>query len=209
MSQQHQDIFKKLSQHYKPPKSFLNYEEDFQFVVAVILSAQCTDKIVNQITPKLFQKFGSIKEFALSNIEELQKYLSAINYFRTKATYIQKTAQLILEKFGGKIPCKKKDLISLPGIGPKSANAILSQLFQIPTIVVDTHVIRLSNRMGFTKEKDPRKIEKDLSILWPKETWIAFSKLLIIHGRTICQARNPKCTQCPIKEICPKIERKK
>jgi len=205
LKNQHQNIYKILSQYYTLPKSFLNYENNFQFVVAVILSAQCTDKMVNRIIPALFQKFPSPKAFAESNLEELQKYLSKINYFKTKAKHIQKTAKIIVEKFKGEIPTKPKNLKGLPGIGPKSTNAILSQLFQIPTIVVDTHVIRLAGRMGFTKEKNPLKIEKDLAKLWNKEIWIPFSDLLIMHGRSICLAKTPKCPKCPMKDLCPKL----
>jgi len=196
-------IYELLNRHYKIPDSFLDYRTPFQFVVAVVLSQQCRDDMVNRISPQLFKQFSTIEAFANASLSALQEALSAINYRNTKAQYIKAISQKILVDHQGNIPNDPEILIRLPGIGQKSVNAILSQLYQIPAITVDTHVMRLSKRMGFSLATNPLKIESDLIKLWPKSIWILFSKLLIMHGRAVCKARTPICLKCMIQARCP------
>lgn len=199
-------IYARLSAAYDVPDSFLSYKTSFQLLVAVILSAQCTDAAVNRLTPSLFVQFSTISAVATADLQDLTQAVRSINYYQTKARYIQASARMILSEFGGEVPHTQDQLIRLPGVGRKSANVILSHVYHQPAITVDTHVKRLSNRMGFVHSQDPTKIEKALMALWPKDLWTPLSMLLIMHGRKVCLARKPKCGVCQIREYCQFIQ---
>lgn len=197
-------IFKYLSKLYPNAKCELNYSNAFELLIATILSAQCTDTRVNIVTKELFKKFPTAELLKNSTQEEIEKIIQSTGLFRTKAKNIFESAKIIVEHHAGKIPSDLEDLQKLPGVGRKTANVVLGNAFNIAEgIVVDTHVIRLSKRLGLTKEITPEKIELDLIQLFPKKQWINISHLIIFHGRRICNARNPKCNECVLSKICP------
>ena len=171
-------------------------------MVATILSAQCTDERVNMVTPALFREYGSAKAFGEAPLEELEQKIKSTGFYHNKALAIRESCRIIAGQFAGQVPADLETLVKLPGIGRKTANVILGNFFHIPGIVVDTHVSRVSARLGLTGEKDPEKIERDLTALIPKEKWIKFSNQLIQHGRRICIARKPKCSICPLRPYC-------
>jgi len=194
-----------LEGRFPQPECALIHESPWQLLVATILSAQCTDKRVNMVTPALFKKFPSVESFAAAKLADVEQAVKSTGFFRNKAKNIIACAQTLLEKFAGKIPQKLEQLVELPGVGRKTASVILGTAFgKAEGIVVDTHVKRLSFRMGFTKETDPEKVEKDLMKIVPKNKWIAFSHLLILHGRDRCAARKPDCTNCELNQLCPR-----
>lgn len=195
-----------LNQNYPQAHTALNYANPFQLLVATILSAQCTDKLVNQITPLLFEKYPDIKAFANAKIEELEQAVKKTGFFKNKARFIQKASKMLLEKFKGKVPKNMGHLTALPGIGRKTANVILYNAYGlISGIAVDTHVKRISFRLGLTKNTEPNKIEQDLLKILPQKYWGKFSHAIILHGRSICKARNPKCFFCFLKDLCSKL----
>lgn len=199
-----QEILSRLYKIYPHPKTALIYSNPWELLVATILSAQATDKVVNQVTPRLFSKYKTIADFANSDIEKLDKEVSKINFHFNKAKSIQASAKMIIEKFNGKVPDNMVDLDSLPGVARKTANVVLGNSFgKNEGIVVDTHVMRLSQKLGLTEAKDPVKIESDLMKIVPKEKWTDFSHLLINHGRDICTARPHSCENCPLGDLCP------
>jgi endonuclease-3 len=173
-----------------------------ELLVATILSAQCTDTRVNQVTASLFKKLRTAQDFAQVPLSDLEEMIRPTGFYRNKAKSIQACCKALVEKHGGKVPNNMEALVQLPGIGRKTANVILGSAFGIPGIVVDTHVKRLSQRIGFTKEHDPVKIELDLMAHIPKEDWTAFSHQMIWHGRAVCNARKPKCSECPLCKLC-------
>ncbi len=196
-------IIEILSKSYPNAKIALKYKNEFELLVATILSAQSTDKQVNKITPELFSKYKTIKDFADAKLEELEKLVYSTGFFRNKARNIKASAQKIISDFGGKVPNKMDDLVSLPGVARKTANIILYNAFgKNEGIAVDTHVKRLSSRIGFSQSDDPNKIEQDLMLLFPKEKWGKITYYLIEHGRNICDAKKPKCNECVIKRYC-------
>lgn len=196
-------IIEKLSQKYPNPQTPLIHKNLYELMIAVILSAQMTDKRLNTITPNLFKKYPNIKSLSKAEVSDVEQLISGVNYYKTKARHIIEVAQIINTDYKGKIPNTMKALVELPGIGRKSANVILNEGMNISEgIVVDTHVIRVSNRLGFTKEKNPLKIEQDLMKIIPKEYWKEISLWFIFHGRETCTARNPKCEECIIKNYC-------
>lgn len=198
------EIIKRLKKGYPELKTALNFRNPFELLVATILSAQTTDVHVNKVTEKLFKKYKTIKDYADTPLETLQKDISSINFYRNKAKNIQASAIMILEKFKGKVPKKMDELTVLPGVARKTANIILSNAYGINEgIAVDTHVKRLAYRLGLTKNRDPIKIEKDLIAITPMEEWGNLSNILISHGRKICQAKKPKHLECILYEICP------
>lgn len=197
------DILNILSKEYPDVKIQLNYENPFQLLVATILSAQCTDDRVNQVTEKLFKKYIFIQDFLNVPDKELEKDIFSTGYYKAKTQKIKATAKMILEKFNGLVPNTIEELLELPGVGRKTANVILGHIFNIPAIVVDTHVIRLSNRFGWVETENAEKIEQVLMKLIPKEKWVIFTHYIINHGRKICTARNPKCSLCVIAHLCP------
>lgn len=196
-------ILDALDQEYgKDYKCYLNHENAWQLLIATILSAQCTDARVNIITKDLFQKYKSLEDFAGANQEELEKDIHTAGFYRNKAKNIIACTKRIVEVYHGRVPRKLEDLLTLAGVGRKTANVIRGNIYNDPSIVVDTHVKRISNKLGFTEEKDPEKIEFELMKLLPKDHWILYNIHIIRLGRTICTARNPKCEECFLKEYC-------
>ena len=198
-----QFIIKTLSKIYPNPQTPLYHNNIFELFVAVLLSAQMQDARLNKILPHLFKKFPTPKSFANASLTEIEQAIKGVNYYRTKAKHLKQACEIIVNKFNGKVPDNLPDLMSLPGVGKKTANVILNEGFGIPSgIVVDTHVKRVANRLGLTKNTDPKKIEEDLKKIVPKKYWRNFSLWLIFHGRNVCKAKNPKCEECPLRNIC-------
>lgn len=180
----------------------LDHRNPLELLIATILSAQCTDKRVNQVTPYLFKKYPIARAYAESAPGELEEEIKSTGFFRNKAKMIRETARELVTRFGGKVPDRLEDLVTLPGIGRKTANVILGTAFGVPGIVVDTHVLRVSQRLGLTKNTDPVRVEFDLMEIVPKKGWTDFSSLLVFHGRYICKARKPLCDQCTLTPYC-------
>ncbi len=198
------EILKRLKKEYPDPKTALIFSDPFQLLAATILSAQTTDVLVNKVTERLFNKYKTVKDYANASLEELQMDVNSINFYKTKARNIQASAKIITEQFNGKVPDTMEELITLPGVARKTANIVLSSAYGINEgIAVDTHVKRLSNLLGMTKNQDPVKIEKDLMAATPKENRGTLSHLLIYHGRKICRAKKPKHDECVLFDICP------
>jgi len=202
------DILKILRKNYPATCTALNFETPLQILVATILSAQCTDERVNKITPALFKKYPSANEFARAQQEDLEKEIRSTGFFRNKAKNIIGAAKKICEDFGGEVPDAMEKLLTLPGVARKTANIVLSSAFKKAAgIAVDTHVKRLSERLGLSAQQAPEKIEKDLMALVPKKDWLDFNYLLVNHGRAICIARKPRCPGCPLKNLCPSAKK--
>ena len=180
----------------------LDYEKPYELLIATILSAQCTDERVNQITKILFKKYPSVEAFANADIRELEKDIHSAGFFHSKALHIKGACRALHERFGDQVPSDIDELTSLPGVGRKTANVVRTHVFHIPSVVVDTHVKRISGKLGFTKETDPVKIEMDLMKKLPREQWSAINLQLITLGRTICTARKPKCSECFLADLC-------
>lgn len=191
-----------LDEHYGVTKCHLNYQNEWQLLIATILSAQCTDDRVNLVTKDLFQKYTSIKDFAQANAQELGQDIHSIGFHNNKAKNIISCCQRLLEKYNGIVPQDLEELITLSGVGRKTANVVRGNIFDIPSVVVDTHVKRVSNLLGLTMSKDPFKIELDLMEILPKEHWIRFNTQVITHGRKVCVARRPKCQECFLHTYC-------
>ncbi len=199
-----QQIIRALKKTYPDATCALNHSSPFELLVATILSAQCTDERVNIVTSTLFRKYHSANDYASADPAELEKDISSVNFFRNKAKSIQTTAKLLLEKHNGELPRTLEELTQLAGVGRKTANVVLGTAFGIPTgVVVDTHVSRLTQLLGLTKNKDAVKIDQDLMELVPKKEWIDFSHRLIWHGRRVCKARKPNCGECSLEPLCP------
>ncbi len=197
-------IIQQLKRLYREPTTPLFHRNIYELFVATILSAQMRDDRLNLYLPEFFKHYPSIEKLARADIHNVEKLLKSVNLYKTKSRNIVKAAKIILEEYGGKIPDDIESLTKLPGIGRKTANVIMSEGFKRPKgIVVDTHVARLSSRLGLTNQRDPRKIEKDLIEVVPKKYWRVFPLLLIYHGRNVCTARKPNCKQCPLKKVCP------
>jgi endonuclease III len=200
-------IIKRLKKEFPVLKSALDFNNPFELLVATILSAQTTDVLVNKVTSNLFRKYANVRDFAIADRVALEKDLSSVNFYRNKARNIQDTAKIILEKFGGEVPCTMDELVSLPGVARKTGNIVLYNAFGITDgIAVDTHVIRLSNRLGLTKHDDPVKIEKDLMEVTPKKEWGNLTHLFIYHGRKTCGAKKMLHSECALFDICPSRE---
>jgi endonuclease III len=198
------EIVKRLKKEYPGRKTALHYKTPLELLVATILSAQTTDAHVNKITESLFKKYKTARDYADVNLDKLKKDVSSINFYNNKAKNIQGSAKILIEQFNSKIPKTMKDLITLPGVARKTANIILSNVYGINEgIAVDTHVKRLSCRLGLTENENPVKIERDLMAVTPKEEWGNLSHLLIFHGRKICPAKKPLHNQCVLYDICP------
>lgn len=199
------EIIKILKKTYPDAKCSLDFSTPFTLLVAVMLSAQCTDERVNLTTPSIFEKYSTPQDFATMDIKILEELIHPCGFYKTKAKHIQETARIIVEKFDGKVPQNMKDLMSLPGVGRKTANVVMLEAFSDPQgIAVDTHCMRISNRMGLSREIVPEKIEKDLLKIIPPEFYKDVNHLFIWHGRNICTARTPKCESCPIASYCKK-----
>ena len=194
-----------LKKEYPVPKCALEYRMPFELLVAVVLSAQCTDKRVNMVLPGLFQRFPGVEAFAKAPVEEIEEAIQTCGLYRSKAANLSKTAKALVEKYDGIVPSSFEELVSLPGIGRKTANCVLGVAFGIASgFVVDAHVLRLSQRIGFSDETTPEKVEDDLNRLTPREEWIDLSHRLIYLGRQYCAARSPQCETCPLASFCLK-----
>lgn len=199
------EILKILKRTYPNAKCSLIYQGPWQLLVATILSAQCTDERVNQVTPVLFRRFKSPVEMAKAPVGEIEKVIQSTGFYKNKAKALKESSQSIVEKHAGKVPPDLDQLVHLRGVGRKTANVVLGNAFSIPAMVVDTHVGRLSRRMGFTRYYDPVKIEHELMEIVSREDWTLYSHLMIDHGRAICTARKAHCERCPIAALCPKV----
>jgi endonuclease-3 len=197
-------IVRKLAKLYPDAHCALNYENPLQLLVATILSAQCTDERVNRVTPALFARYPDAKAFATADQAELEKMIRSTGYFRSKAKSLIDCCRKLVECHDGEVPRTMEELVQLPGIGRKTANVILGNCFDVPGIVVDTHVGRLSRRMGLSENSDAEKVERDLMELIPRKQWTMFSHRMIFHGRQVCHARKPLCEQCKLAALCPR-----
>lgn len=191
-----------LYKTYPEATCSLNHEKPLELLIATMLAAQCTDLRVNIVTKELFRKYTSVYDYANANPEELEQDIKTTGFYRNKAKNIIGCCKKLIKDFGGRVPGNMQDLTSLPGVGRKTANVVLGNIFDIPGVIVDTHCKRLSNRIGLTDNEDPEKIEFDLMEIIPREDWTAFSNSLVYHGRAICDARKPKCQLCPISQYC-------
>jgi endonuclease III len=195
-------VLQLLEQHYSDVHVTLDFTSPLELLVATVLSAQCTDERVNQVTPGLFKRYPDAAAYAAAPLEALERDIHATGFYHQKAKSLKGISQTLVEQFDGQVPRSLEELVKLPGVGRKTANVILGNAFGVPGIVVDTHCGRVSQRLGLTSQKDPVKIESDLMQLVPKERWTKFSLQLIWHGRAICTARNPKCPKCPLLPHC-------
>lgn len=196
-------LLKELYTLYGEPVTQLNYRNDFELLVSVVLSAQCTDKKVNETTPLLFSKFPDFKTLAQAKLGAVQKIIRPINYFKTKSKHLIELSKMIEERFHGKIPMDHSLLIELPGVGRKTANVVLGELGAAHTLPVDTHVFRVAHRLGLSSSKTRDGVEEDICRAFPSSTWRRLHHSLILHGRQVCGARNPRCLECRLIKICP------
>jgi len=196
-------VFEILDPLYTREKTALKYRTPFQLLISTILSAQCTDKQVNMVTGDLFKKYKIPEDYLAAPISELEKDIRPTGFFRNKTKSIKGCCRGLVDLYNGKVPATMEELIKLPGVGRKTANCVLGAAFDVPGVVVDTHVKRLSLRLGLTKNKNPDKIEKDIEQLLPKERWRRFSDILIYHGRAVCKARKADHARCPVFKLCP------
>lgn len=196
-------IISGLEQAYPLAECALEYEKDYELLFSVRLAAQCTDARVNMVTPALFERYPTLESFAQADIDEVGQYIRSCGFFRAKARDIVLCAQALLERHGGKVPGTMEELLALPGVGRKTANLILGDIFGLPAVVVDTHCIRLSNRLGLVDGlKEPEKIERELRAVLPPEKSSDFCHRLVLHGRAVCSARKPDCEACTIRYVC-------
>jgi endonuclease III len=198
-------IARGLARLYPEARCALNHQTPLQLLVATILSAQCTDARVNLITPALFARYPDARALAGADRKELEGYIQSTGFFRNKAKNLIACCRALVERHGGEVPSTMEELVPLAGVGRKTANVILGNAFGVPGITVDTHVGRLSRRLGLTAHGDPVKVERDLMELLPKKEWTQFSHRLIFHGRQVCHARKPACDGCGLKKLCPKV----
>ena len=199
-------IAQRLAAAYPEARCSLDFRSPVELLVATILSAQCTDVRVNQVSKTLFRKYKTAADYANASQAELERDIQSTGFFRNKAKSIRESCRTLLEKYDGKVPKEMASLVQLPGVGRKTANVVLGTAYGIAVgVVVDTHVARIVRRLGLTPEKDPVKIERDLMAQFAQKDWILLSHQLILHGRRCCTARNPKCPECPLESLCPKI----
>lgn len=196
-------VFEALGRAYPDARCELDFSNPLELAIAAILSAQCTDKRVNEITPALFRKYRRARDWAAVSQDVLEKEIKSTGFFRNKAKSIRALAKVLDEKYGGRLPDDLDTLVTLPGIGRKTANLLLADAFHKPGVIVDTHCRRVSQRLELTKHDDPDKIESDLKSLIPPQHWSFFSHCLVFHGRYCCHARQPQCSNCPVSRLCP------
>ena len=196
-------IYRQLTKNYPNVRCELDYNSAFQLLVATVLSAQCTDKRVNQTTPALFKKYSNPKKMAKADLKDIQRLVKSTGFFRAKAKNIKALSNKIIEEFDGDVPSNLDDLITLPGVGRKTANVVLGHAFGIPGITVDTHFGRLSRRFGWSKQNDPVKVEFEVGDLIAEKEWTNLSQRMIWHGRRVCHSRKPACGACPLAKLCP------
>ncbi len=210
MKKRTKEILSRLDNAYGTEhRCYLNHNNAWQLLIAVILSAQCTDARVNIVTKDLFQKYSTLERFAAADIEEMEQDIRSIGFYHNKARNIILCARKLIEEFGGEVPRSLEDLTSLPGVGRKTANVIRGNVYNDPSVVVDTHVKRISKRLGLTQEEDPEKVEYDLMKALPKDHWILYNIQIITLGRTICTARSPKCSECFLSDLCKAEDKRK
>lgn len=198
------EIIRRLKRAFPAAKCSLNHSNPFELLIATILSAQCTDERVNLVTANLFRKYTKPEDYLKVSPRELEKDIQSTGFFRNKTRSIQGTSKVLTEEYGGRVPQTMEELLELPGVARKTANVVLGNAFAIKAgIVVDTHVTRLSHRLGLTQQKTAERIEQDLIAIVPRKDWVIFPHLFIAHGRKICKARNPLCAECPIEKQCP------
>lgn len=196
-----------LAETYPDAKCALDFRNPFELLVATILSAQCTDERVNQVTPTLFENYPTPETMAEAPEEHLQELIRSTGFFRNKSKSIKGMATAVTDQYGGRVPGTMDELRELPGVGRKTANVVLGNCFNVPGLPVDTHMIRVNGRLGFTKNTDPEKIERDLMEIVPEAEWTMYSHRIILHGRAICIARKPRCTICPVSHLCPYFQK--
>ncbi len=198
------EVHKRLQKVYPKPIVELHFQNPLQLLVATILSAQCTDKLVNKVTPALFERFKTAEDFTNASVEEIVPYIKSVTFYANKAKNIRDACRIIAEKHGGNVPNTMEALDALPGVARKTANVVLSHAFgKAEGIVIDTHGVRLSNKLGLVHSKDPVVIERELMKMLPRETWIGFGSMLTLHGRYKCIARPHTCEDCPLDDLCP------
>lgn len=197
-------IIKVLKKAYPDARCALNYSSAWELLVATILSAQCTDKRVNMVTPDLFKKFPQLEDYANADLVQLESAIRSTGFYKNKAKNIQNAARMILEKHGGQVPKTMEELIQIPGVGRKTANVLLGNFFGIPGLTVDTHMIRINRLLGFSNFTDAVKMEYELMKAIEKKDWVLYTHLIIHHGRTRCIARRPQCQNCELRELCPR-----
>lgn len=201
------DLIDRLRQTYPDAHCQLDFRTPVQLLAATILSAQCTDERVNMTTPALFERYPTVEDLAAADQAELEELVRPTGFYRQKARYIRETAQLLLQNHNGEVPPDMDSLLALPGVARKTANVVRGEIYGLADgVTVDTHVKRLSGRLGLTRHTDPVKVERDLMAIIPRESWIEISHLLIWHGRRICSARKPDCPNCPLSDICPSAD---
>ncbi len=196
------DIINRVDELYVNPKCELEFNSNYELLVAVILSAQCTDKRVNLVTKELFKEYNTPFKMITLSQEELEHKIRSCGFFHNKAKHILEASHDIVDRFGGEVPKEKKDLLSLAGVGEKTANVVVSMAFKTPAIAVDTHVFRVSNRLGLANSKDVFKTQKQLEKTIPKDKWIKFHYALVLHGRYVCKSQRPNCNECGLKDLC-------
>ena len=196
-------IFPVLRKTYPKARIALKHSNPLELLVSTILSAQCTDVRVNMVTKNLFKKYTSAKDWAKADVKQIESDIRSTGFFRNKAANIKGACTKVIEEFDGKIPSTMEEILTLPGVGRKTANCVLGNAYGVPGVVCDTHVIRLSRRLGLSPNSDPVKLEFDIAEIVPRKNWLLFSDLLIFHGRNICKARKPDCVNCPIAKYCP------
>lgn len=198
------EVLDRLDREYgKDQICYLTHKNAWQLLFATILSAQCTDARVNLVTKDLYRKYDSLEKFAKADIGEMERAIHSTGFYHHKARNLIECARMLLTEYGGEVPSELEELTKLPGVGRKTANVIRGNIYHEPSIVVDTHVKRISKKLGFTKETEPEKVEKELMRVLPKDHWISWNMQIITLGRTICTARNPKCEQCFLSDVCP------
>lgn len=198
------EIINLLEKVHPDAKLALKWSTPLELLIATVLSAQTTDERVNRVTESLFRRYRTAEDYANTDLEELEHYIKSLTFYRAKARNIKEACRIMVEEYNGEVPRTMNDLLRLPGVARKTANVVLSNAYGIMEgIIVDTHVKRLSQKLGLTGEEEPEKIEKDLMEIVPKDKWLRFADLLIFHGRRICTAKDPKCSECVLNEICP------
>ena len=197
------NIVARLKEAYPDSKCSLNYSSAHELLMATILSAQCTDHRVNLVTKRLFKKYKTSEDFAYSNINELAKDIHSCGYHNQKALSLQGASLKIVEEYEGTVPNTMEDLVKLPGVGRKTANCVLGEIYNVPSMVIDTHMVRIMGLLGFTKIKDPKRIELEMMDIFKKDDWVKLTHMIIAHGRTVCIARRPQCDQCILLDLCP------
>jgi len=196
-------VFERLKKAYPDARCALNFTNPLELLVATILAAQCTDVRVNQVTKDLFRRYTSPDDYVSAPIKRLQEEIRSCGFYRNKSKSIVNACRAIMDDFDGHVPQTMEALLKLDGVGRKTANVLLGECFNTPGIIVDTHCKRVTHRLGFTRNTDPDKIERDLMRIWPRESWTLFSHCIVFHGRNVCHARGPRCSGCTLADLCP------